>query len=670
MRTLCSDSLGQTKPLLMCLIVCFVCYSVEITDRDATAHTEQQRKDKSGPKCPQCRVEFSRLKSPNRAARKYKVEGIGLVCYRCHDRTSNNAETANNAPSTPVKAQRRPLAPVPLQDGRLLSPEQREQCVGLLRAASIGHQGRQRTELENARALLHADGLFSLREQMQKENAHLATPPRLPSDDRIWKSVASAEQTSSQTLKNSAKRLQMDGALDARPTQRIRRDDPRHALFGEGRPSVEIQSIIHRCVEEAAKNNTYLSIATFCAAVFTATGETVPRSTMHSWLQRIGLEYGEKKLTGLTTDYRAALIRSYLFAYSKAWRDAEARRSKYVLLWMDESYIHQGYCSRFSWFHRTDDVVPHRVRGFSKGKRLIILHAMTRYGMLESSDLDAEGSDNLEEEAASAMLVTPKLSVNGVQPEDYHDTLDGEKFVAWMRKRLFPAFNSKFPGKAMILVLDNAKYHHARGPDWFDPKKMNKWELGRYLREAQVKQLTVQRKKKNGAGEETLVIPASKFTADLADGGPLRDELLAAVCDYVKSHPVINTTLVQQAMREHNKLNQLLYTPPYESWLQPIELVWARVKHEVATHACTGRTHQQTADQTKAALRSIDKNLCESIILHTHKLMEEWMKSSEAGSLSQFSSFESLAFATPQQRNRVTDLALPDSLIIGDAEKE
>ena len=180
-----------------------------------------------------------------------------------------------------------------------------------------------------------------------------------------------------------------------------------------------------------------------------------------------------------------------------------------------------------------------------------------------------------------------------------------------MRKRLFPAFNAKFPGKAMILILDNAKYHHARGPDWFDPKKMNKWELGRYLREAQVKQ------RKNAAGEETIVIPSSKFTADLADGGPLREELLTAVCDYVKSHPVINTTLVQQAMREHNKLNQLLYTPPYESWLQPIELVWARVKHEVATQAHTGRTHQQTAAQTKSALRSIHKNLCESIIQHT-----------------------------------------------------
>ena len=53
---------------------------------------------------------------------------------------------------------------------------------------------------------------------------------------------------------------------------------------------------------------------------------------------------------------------------------------------------------------------------------------MAKHGMLESSDLD-EGSDNLEEEAASAMLVTPKMSVNGVQPEDYHDTLDGEKFA-------------------------------------------------------------------------------------------------------------------------------------------------------------------------------------------------------------------------------------------------
>jgi hypothetical protein len=53
-------------------------------------------------------------------------------------------------------------------------------------------------------------------------------------------------------------------------------------------------------------------------------------------------------------------------------------------------------------------------------------------------------------------------------------------------------------------------------------------------------------------------------------------KLKQIVSVYVKSHPGINTTLVEQLMKE-NKY-ELLYIPPYELWLQPIELVWAREK--------------------------------------------------------------------------------------------
>ena len=95
-----------------------------------------------------------------------------------------------------------------------------------------------------------------------------------------------------------------------------------------------------------------------------------------------------------------------------------------------------------------------------------------------------------------------------------------------------------------------------------------------FLRLAGVKSITM---------DDKRVIPASKFTADtrgVAGGGPTVKKLKQVVGDYVKSHPGINTTLVEQLMKQHKY--ELLYTPPYESWLQPIELVWARVKHDVA----------------------------------------------------------------------------------------
>ena len=95
---------------------------------------------------------------------------------------------------------------------------------------------------------------------------------------------------------------------------------------------------------------------------------------MHSWLHTMDLEYGEKKLSGLEARYSRAVIRRYILDY------AAALKQDCTMVWMDESYIHAGYCSRFSWYHQSEDVVPNRVRGSEKGKRLIIIHAMSKEG--------------------------------------------------------------------------------------------------------------------------------------------------------------------------------------------------------------------------------------------------------------------------------------------------
>jgi hypothetical protein len=257
----------------------------------------------------------------------------------------------------------------------------------------------------------------------------------------------------------------------------------------------EVDRIVHEKLMEAAANNTYQSVMTLRAEVFAVTGKEYAKSTMHHWIRKLGYEYGEKKLSGLTASYSAALIRRYIFDYAEALR-LEAT-GEYVLVWMDESYIHTGYCVGYSWFHPNapgnTKVVRNRVRRSDKGKRLIIMHAMTRDGMLE--DPEAEPTDDLSEKHASAAIVSPELSAAGGDHEDYHKTLNGEKFVAWMQSRLLPAFDKIYnphgeaekkggtgrtraakekQKKKMILILDNASYHHPRGPDWYTPSDMKR----------------------------------------------------------------------------------------------------------------------------------------------------------------------------------------------------
>ena len=43
---------------------------------------------------------------------------------------------------------------------------------------------------------------------------------------------------------------------------------------------------------------------------------------------------------------------------------------------------------------------------------------------------------------------------------DYHDNISFDIFMQWLRNRLIPVFKRNFPGKKMILILDNAPYNH------------------------------------------------------------------------------------------------------------------------------------------------------------------------------------------------------------------
>ena len=294
--------------------------------------------------------------------------------------------------------------------------------------------------------------------------------------------------------------------------------------------------------------------------------------------------------------------------------------------------------------------VANKVKGNTGGKRIIILHAMTSNGMLEVEGV--EPSNQLDEQYESCALIFDEVLVDGVTPADYHTTITGDKFVNWMRNRLLPTFAAKFRRKKMILVLDNAKYHHHRGEDWISPAKMKRGELARFLRENRVPSITC---------KDGRQVKADKFSADVrgtAGGGPTLRDLRSAVKTYLLSHPGINTTVPYQLMSDAG--HELLYTPPYESWLQPIELVWAWAKQRVARQSHDKRTHHETAAQTRDALCSVTPALCAKMVAHTERLMSEWMQSADGGSLRRFEDLEALSRATKTEIEACQDLSVED----------
>src|SRR6202012_2766963 len=85
----------------------------------------------------------------------------------------------------------------------------------------------------------------------------------------------------------------------------------------------------------------------------------------------------------------------------------------------------------------------------------------------------ADSSNDVSDPQPTAQFVFESIGQSQGGEEDYHKTINGELYIAWVRNRLLPAFNKKFPGKKMILVLDNASYHRVRSPDALRPKEMD-----------------------------------------------------------------------------------------------------------------------------------------------------------------------------------------------------
>ena len=349
----------------------------------------------------------------------------------------------------------------------------------------------------------------------------------------------------------------------------------------------------------------------------------VSKSSIQRWLHSLGYVYGKKHfINNNPRSYRNALIRRYIYNYAKALKEQE--EGKAVIVYMDESYILSHHCSKFLWYCLTASR-KNDVRGDNRGKRIIIIHAMTKDGLLEVEGV--EPSNILTELYHSCALIFDEVCVDGITPADYHNTINGEKFIGWIQQRLLPTFSKKYPGKKMYLVLDNAKYHHHRGPDWFAPATKTKGQLADFLRQRSVCNITAD-------GGRT--IPSSNFSADARGkaGGPTVAQLKEAVKQHLVEHPEINTTVPQQLLSDAG--HELLYTPPYVSELQPIELIWAFTKALVARQSFRTRTAEVAAVQTREAMELVNKELCSRVISHTHKWIQQFMQSEEGGSLRRF----------------------------------
>lgn len=376
-------------------------------------------------------------------------------------------------------------------------------------------------------------------------------------------------------------------------------------------------------------------------------GLKVRNHTIRKTLLRLGYVWGSAKKMGKLKKFgaRKERIRTYLLEYSEALRlqeEGDDDGNEYVIVYIDESYVHQRHTTGFTWGKKTE---PRIIRtGGGKGLRIIILHAITKDGLLFQKGFERVENDNekLNEKRPTAEW----CFIGPVKKGDYHRNMNEENFFKYINMRLIPTFEKVYPGKKMILTLDNAPYHHIRADNYIDPLKLKRKGLfDELILTAKMENLTVER---NGK-DQTFKLTDLRNTARGSKKAPYNPELLTALKDFLSSHPEYQQDKLQNLF--DSKGYRLIYTPPYTPTTQPIELLWGEVKRRVADRFKYGRKIKETREQLLDAFYGILKmqdgdhsqetkeekklrlgvtpELVQSFIRHANDCCEEFVKDDE-----------------------------------------
>lgn len=242
----------------------------------------------------------------------------------------------------------------------------------------------------------------------------------------------------------------------------------------------------------------------------------------------------------------------------------ERRRQGYDIVYLDESWVNAHHTYAKEW----QSVNGEQKRNIpsSKGQRIILTYA-------GSSD------NGLVHEAG---LIFQSKSTDG---RDYHTEMNGQIFRHWMENDLLPILD-----RPSCLVMDNASYHNAVSEGDKVPTASNtKDQIRTWLANEHV------------SFDETHLKP----------------ELL----QLVKKTNKTKVYHIDKMIADYGHTAMRL--PAYHAHLNPIELVWAKVKGHVAEQNRTFKMHDVEV-LTRESLASIDIQFWKTCVEHVLREEDEY----------------------------------------------
>lgn len=354
----------------------------------------------------------------------------------------------------------------------------------------------------------------------------------------------------------------------------------------------------------------------------------ISRQLLTSVMHRRGYTWGRaKKVSKIFQKSETLLgrIRQYLLEYSGALYLQNVMKT-HIIAYSDETYCHQRHSSNFTWYKITDKLKNLVCTGSGKGLRFIIVHAMTEWGLIGDGEaVRLRDTHKLEEEKDTAEWIFKGPEKKG----DYHRNMNADNYFAWIEKRLIPGFESQFPDKKLIFILDNASYHHARDENYVNPAAMSRKEMIDFMCDvACIGGIRVTR----GNSTVTFDLSEARKTSRGGKNSPTKLEMRWALEDFLKTKPELQCSRLKKLFDERDW--KLIFTPPYTPALQPIEMAWSIVKGYVAKMFIVDRTVEQTRTQIMngfygddAGHEGLTAKVCKNLIMHSQKVCQEYIDS-------------------------------------------
>ena len=151
-----------------------------------------------------------------------------------------------------------------------------------------------------------------------------------------------------------------------------------------------------------------------------------------------------------------------------------------------------------------------------------------------------------------------------------------------------------------VVEMDGTTSWSARSPDSLRPKEMDQEACLSYLDSC------------------SLPIPTPPTLANMR----------SAIAAHLKAIDGY-TTQLQDLLRPGG--HELLWTPPYESDTQPIELYWAMAKSAVARTITGSRSADKMRAAVDDAMLAVTPEECRRLISHVQRWIDDWLSDAEQG---------------------------------------